>query len=99
VTLSPKGRYAKGRRLEYKTMRHFEAAGLETFRMAGSHSPFDVIAVGSVGVIFAQVKGGTAGLSAIDREKIREFKVPKNCVKLLVRWPDRAKFPLTEEIK
>jgi len=99
VTLSPKGRYVKGRRLEYKTMRHFEAAGMQTFRMAGSHSPFDVIAINRSGVILIQVKGGTANLTPVEREKIKDFVCPLNCVKLLVRWPDRAKFPLTDEFK
>jgi Holliday junction resolvase len=97
--LSPRGRYQKGRRLEYKTMRYFEASGHVCFRMAGSHSPFDVIAVRGDSIVFAQVKGGTASLTPLEREKIQGFDCPANCIRMLVKWPDRARFPLTEVIR
>lgn len=43
--LSPKGRYLKGRRKEYKIMKEEALAGRLAIRSAGSHSPIDVISI------------------------------------------------------
>jgi Holliday junction resolvase len=80
-------------------MRFLEAQGYETFRMAGSHSPFDVIAIRGDSIVLAQVKGGTASLTPVEREKIELFTCPRICSKQLIRWPDRARLPLTEVIR
>jgi hypothetical protein len=80
-------------------MRFFEAAGYETYRMAGSHSPFDVIALGEHDIILAQVKGGTATMTPLEVEKAKGAKAPPNAKKLLICWPDRARFPITKEIE
>lgn len=37
--------YCKGRRFEYEIMRTCEKEGYKTYRMAGSHSQFDVFAL------------------------------------------------------
>lgn len=41
----PNAKYISGRAFEYETMREFKKLGYETFRTAGSHGLFDVIAV------------------------------------------------------
>jgi len=45
---------AKGRRLEYKSMRLFEPAANTCVRSAGSLGPFDFVAVGSIDFILCQ---------------------------------------------
>jgi len=37
--------YERGRAKEYQTMKTLQKMGYHTFRMSGSHTPFDVIAV------------------------------------------------------
>ena len=41
----PNKNYLKGRRKEYKIVNKFKEKGLIAQRTAGSHSPFDVIAI------------------------------------------------------
>jgi Holliday junction resolvase len=41
----PNKNYLKGRRKEYKIVNQFKEKGLIAQRTAGSHSPFDVIAI------------------------------------------------------
>lgn len=48
--------YKRGYEIERKVMRLLAAAGYITARTAGSHSPFDVVAVNSTGVRLIQVK-------------------------------------------
>ena len=83
----PNRQYAKGRRTEYKAMRLLEASGHLAFRTAGSHSPFDIIAVTSTCVRFIQLKSDY--LSTIDREALEQIRVPANATKESWRWPDR----------
>lgn len=43
--MTVKNRYAKGRRNEWKSMEHLRKEGWMCFRTAGSHSPWDIIAL------------------------------------------------------
>ena len=88
--------YRKGRAAEYKTQRLLEAAGYQTFRMAGSHSPVDVIAVDALGVRLVQVKSGRAGASPIDKEILKNLTRPSNSTVEVWRWKDRVREPLIE---
>ncbi|RPI86150.1 MAG: hypothetical protein EHM34_00200 [Nitrosopumilales archaeon] len=45
----PNKNYVKGRAFEYKIKKHYEKAGFVVFRMAGSHSPADLIAFPPIG--------------------------------------------------
>lgn len=99
MALSPRGRYKKGARLEYKTMRFYEAGGYDCYRMAGSHSPFDVIAINDHHIVLAQVKGGNASMTPLEKEKAEMARGPANALKVEVRWPDRARLPIIKEIK
>ena len=90
--------YRKGRAAEYRTQRLLEAAGYSTFRMAGSHSPIDVIAVDALGVRLVQVKSGRAGASPLDREVLKGLERPANSTVEIWRWKDRVREPLIERI-
>lgn len=54
-------RYAKGRRFEYQTMHKLEQQGFIAMRTAGSHSPFDIIAINPATqkILLIQCKAGT----------------------------------------
>lgn len=90
--------YRKGRAREYRTMRLLEAAGYTAFRMAGSHSPVDVIAVDALGVRLVQVKSGRAGVTPLEREKLKGIGRPANSTLEVWRWPDRVREPLIERV-
>jgi len=64
--------YHAGRAKEYRTMRCLEQSGYETYRTAGSHGTFDVIARAKGDVRFIQVKSGNASLTPIDREQLQQ---------------------------
>lgn len=95
-------RYASGRRAEYKTMKFYEKQNYECFRAAGSHGPFDVIAIGRHDIKLIQVKKGR-DLSTSERtvleEQVRMFKCPPVCQKLLVEWKFRQTLPLIKELR
>ena len=90
--------YRKGREREYRTMRLLEAAGYQAFRMAGSHSPVDVIGMNSLGLRLVQVKSGRAGASPVDREILKNLQRPENSTVEVWRWPDRVREPLIERV-
>lgn len=48
--------YDNGRAHEYRTMHRLTADGYTVFRMAGSHSPADVIAIKPGQILFVQCK-------------------------------------------
>ena len=79
-------------------MRLLEADGWLAFRMAGSHSPADVIAVGPLGFRLIQVKSGRANVTPHDRETLKGLDKPPNCTVEVWRWPDRVREPLIERI-
>jgi Holliday junction resolvase len=90
--------YRKGREREYRTMRLLEATGYQAFRMAGSHSPIDVIGVNKLGVRFIQCKSGKANITPAEREALRLIPRPDNSTIEVWRWPDRVREPLIERI-
>lgn len=90
--------YRKGRAREYRTMRLLEAAGFQAFRMAGSHSPVDVIGVSPLGIRLIQVKSGRAGVTPLEREALKTLERPENSTVEVWRWKDRAREPLIERV-
>lgn len=90
--------YRKGREREYRTMRLLESAGYSAYRMAGSHSPVDVIAVDSLGLRLVQVKSGRAGVTPLDRETLKGLPRPPNSTVEVWRWKDRVRVPLIEVV-
>ncbi|SHF60874.1 holliday junction resolvase [Desulfofundulus australicus DSM 11792] len=71
--------YRRGYLAERKAVKVLEAAGYVVARTAGSHSPFDVVAVNTNGIRLIQVKrvkeGGFTAVLEAAREEIR--RVPK----------------------
>lgn len=90
--------YRKGRAREYRTMRLLEAVGYSAFRMAGSHSPVDVIGLDGLGLRLIQVKSGRAGVTPQEREKLALLPRPKNATVEVWKWPDRSRDPLIEVV-
>jgi Holliday junction resolvase len=90
--------YRKGREREYRTMRLLEAAGYTAFRMAGSHSPVDVIGVDRLGLRLIQVKSGRANVTPQERETLQLLSRPANSTVEVWRWKDRVREPLIERV-
>ena len=90
--------YRKGREREYRTMRLLEAAGYTAFRMAGSHSPVDVIGVDKLGLRLIQVKSGRANVTPLEREALTQIERPANSTVEVWRWKDRVREPLIERV-
>ena len=90
--------YRKGREREWRSIRLLEAAGYQAFRMAGSHSPVDVIGVNKLGTRLIQVKSGGAKVTPAEREALSLIPRPSNSTIEVWRWPDRVREPLIERI-
>lgn len=78
--------YVQGRRAEYRCRDYFKSQGYQSWRMAGSHGPFDVIAISGDEVILAQVKSykDVAGSYEEDIKKLKKLNVPANVTKMLI---------------
>lgn len=87
---------AKGTRAEHKAMRLLEAIGYSCVRAGGSLGMFDVIALGPTDIKCLQVKSGGEYCSKIERELMRECRLPANCSREVWRFPDRSRQPLIE---
>lgn len=73
--------YRRGFLIERRAVKVLEQAGYVVARTAGSHSPFDVIAINANGVRLIQVKrvkeGGFTAILEAAKEEIRQVpKVP-----------------------
>lgn len=90
--------YEKGRKNEYRTMELLEASGYLCVRAAGSHSPFDVVGIGSTDIVLVQCKSNEWP-SPAERETLAHIRVPTNARKLVHRWDDRARTPRLMEIQ
>ena len=78
--------YAQGRRAEYNVRDFFRTEGYRAWRTAGSHGPFDVIALDKSEVILAQVKSFTdnPGDYSEDIKKLSKLPAPPYVSKLMV---------------
>jgi hypothetical protein len=88
----------KGAKAERKCVKLLEAAGYLCTKSGGSLGLFDVIAIGEHDVRLVQVKSGTKRLTLLEREAIRELKVPANVSKQYWRYLDRVKDPVIEHL-
>lgn len=81
-------KYAQGRYAEYAVRNFFKKEGYSSWRTAGSHGPFDVIAVNSDEVVLAQVKSflETPGNYKEDIKKLKELECPSYVTKLMVLY-------------
>lgn len=73
--------YESGRRFEYRVKQYLEKYGFLVMRTAGSHSPFDLMAVNTSWVLLIQCKYG-AMVSKQTRETMRDYqdKYPVECI-------------------
>ncbi len=78
-------------------MHLLEAEGYLCVRSAGSHSPFDIVAISQSRVILVQCK--TNGWpSPAECETLRRIPVPEHTTKLVHRWNDRSSLPMVKEL-
>jgi uncharacterized protein with GYD domain len=84
--------YTRGRRREWQSRRHLEAAGYAVVRAAGSHGAFDLVAFSPADVVLVQVKSnrwpGTVEMAAL-----RAFPAPPHTRKEAHRWRAGARTP------
>ena len=83
---------AKGRRLEYKTIRLLEAAGYNCTRSAASKGVWDIVAIGPQGVRLIQVKANRQP-GPLEREQMAAFPAPPGVSREYWVWRDHARDP------
>ena len=88
---------AKGNRNEHRSMAILRAAGYSCTRSAASLGPFDIVGIGSGGVVLVQVKTRDWP-GAAEIEALKLLPVPANCRKLVHRWRDRRRLPDVREV-
>ena len=81
--------YQKGRAFEYRIMHDLEEVGYSVQRSAGSHGLYDVIAWNESHFRLIQAKVGK-GITTDERNKIKDNKVPVNCIKEIWHKTDRG---------
>lgn len=62
--------YVKGRKKEYKIVKHYRDLGYIAHRTAGSHGPFDVIAINKTEKLIKFVQAKTGNISDSEYKKI-----------------------------
>jgi hypothetical protein len=87
----------KGARNERRSMMLLEAAGYRCTRAAASLGAWDVIGIGSAGIVLIQVKTRDWP-GAAEMELLREFPAPPNARKLIHRWRDGQRMPDVREV-
>lgn len=78
--------YNRGRQLEYRTIKNFEAMGCVAMRSAGSHGLADVIAWNEQTIWLIQVKSGNARMTPAEREAFQNMPAPRNAIKQIHEW-------------
>jgi len=79
--------YEQGRRLEYKTIKHFEDnMSCTATRAAGSHGLADVIAWDSRSFWLVQVKSGNARMTPAEIESFQDMAAPPNAIKQIYAY-------------
>jgi Holliday junction resolvase len=87
--------YRRGYEIERKIMNQFRVGGYVALRSAGSHSPFDVVAIGPNVVMLIQVKRTKRFQPKQydnDLKALRKIAVPDCCLKQLWVWEDKKGF-------
>jgi len=84
---------AKGTRTEAKVIELLEAIGFKCIRAAGSHGPFDLMAILHHVVFLIQVKTNEKPRPA-EIEEMRSLKTGEMILKCYCVWKDRKKYPV-----
>jgi hypothetical protein len=87
----------KGTAREHRSIAPLEAAGSRCMRAAASLGAWDIIGIGSIDVVLAQVKSRDWPGSA-EMETLRGFPCPPSCKRLVRRWRDRQQMPDVKEL-
>jgi len=82
----------KGTRIEHKVITWLEAQGYRVVRAAGSLGAFDLVAVRSLDMVLVQAKSNRWP-GTVELERLREWPIPTNCRRMVVRWRDRKPEP------
>jgi len=94
--------YRRGVTAERKALKVLEEAGYIVARTAGSHSPFDVVAVGPNGVRFIQVKrvkeGGFTAVLETAREEIKQLPKVQGVSREVWIWLDGRGWVVQEAV-
>jgi hypothetical protein len=71
-------RYHRGRAFEYRVASLLRAAGWTVIRSAGSHGPFDLVAVRPARVVLLQLKASFSRPAAqrLERELADQYRLP-----------------------
>ena len=83
---------AKGRRNEHRSRRLLEAAGYDVIRAAASKGVWDLVGIGEDDVVLVQCKSNEWPRSD-EMERLRAFRAPPLCRKIIHRWRDRRGKP------
>lgn len=75
--------YAQGRAFEYRVQANYKARGWVALRMAGSHSPLDIIAAKGGEIHVLQCKNGTGYLTPVQRKGLRAVAVEFGALPLI----------------
>lgn len=94
--------YRRGYLIERRACKLLEQAGYVVARTAGSHSPFDVVAVNANGVRLIQVKrlkeGSLTAVLEAAREEIRQVPKAQNVSREVWIWVDGEGWVVQEAV-
>lgn len=93
--------YTQGRQIEYKIVNYYKNKGYYACRTAGSHGPFDVIAMNDKEVVLIQAKSWRNKLPDFQEEKkkLADLLTPKNVRKVFCVYQIGSGKMIEEEIK
>jgi len=94
VKMNREGNYKKGRKGEYEVINKLREKGYIAVRTAGSHGPFDVIAIKNNTILLIQVKTGKGPVPKNIGREIASLKTKNNMKVYKELWikPHRKKF-------
>ena len=94
--------YRSGSSVEYRIIKLFQSWGYEARRTAGSHGPFDVIAINSSEVVLIQAKkykGKYRPGFGKDVNKLASVVAPPNVQKFLAIWQEGKGWDVWIDVK
>lgn len=90
--------YIAGRNAEYRTMQRLEKRGYFCSRTAGSHGPYDVMAIGPTEYLLIQVSYGEAKKSPADLKALECLTCNPCTKKQWWHWNRGAREPVIKTI-
>ena len=88
---------AKGSRNERRSRDWYKSHGYSVIKSGASLGEFDLVAINIMNFVLIQVKtNGWPGTK--EMERIKNFKCPVNCQKIIHRWDDGYTIPQIREV-